>query len=69
MLDDAPELPIPLLPLFRSLEEIAAFASEKIATYPAASQNYIQAVILDALNEAVDIERHRADVERKVFET
>ena len=51
----------------RDKEQIAASAADKIASYPAANQNYIQAVILDALNEAIDIERHRAQVEQRVF--
>ena len=48
-------------------EAIASRAANKIAEYPAVSQSYMYAVILDALNEAADLERYRAEVEKRVF--
>lgn len=51
----------------RTKDEIAASVAEKIATTPAMSQEFIWAVVMDALNEAADVERYCADVERKVL--
>lgn len=51
----------------RDREEIASSAARRIVGCPAMSFEYARAIILDGLNEAADIERHCADVERKVF--
>lgn len=54
-------------PRVRDREEIAASAARKIVNTPAVTEEYVRAIILDGLNEAADIERHCADVDREVF--
>ena len=51
----------------RSKDEIASAAAEKIATTPAMSQEFIWAIIMDALNEAADIARYSADTMKDVL--